>query len=192
MPKIKTECCICGKELYRWPYSLRASDGLSYCSQKCRAISRLGIKPPNKANLAGQKFGMLTVLRDTGSRNNHTVWECQCDCGKITHVTTGSLRYGAIQSCGCLLSRRGAEHPNWKQGYHINEHGYRELPVPNSTDKHRYRVEHREVMETHLGRPLYEWEVVHHINCNKLDNRLENLAVLSRSEHAALHAAIGR
>lgn len=46
---------------------------------------------------------------------------------------------------------------------------------------------HRLVMEAHLGRPLLAHEDVHHINENKRDNRVENLAVMTRAEHARLH-----
>lgn len=47
--------------------------------------------------------------------------------------------------------------------------------------------EHRYLMEQHLGRKLTRKEVVHHINGNKLDNRLENLVVMNISEHTTLH-----
>ena len=43
------------------------------------------------------------------------------------------------------------------------------------------------VMEQFLGRPLLREEHIHHKNGNKLDNRIENLQIMSNSEHLKLH-----
>lgn len=57
---------------------------------------------------------------------------------------------------------------------------------------HAKGLEHRTVIERTLGRKLRTDECVHHKNGNKLDNRPENLEVMTRSEHMKHHAAHGQ
>lgn len=47
-------------------------------------------------------------------------------------------------------------------------------------------------MEAHLGRKLATDEQVHHINGVKADNRLENLLVMTNSEHQKFHNHLGK
>ena len=51
----------------------------------------------------------------------------------------------------------------------------------------QWHPEHRLIMEAILGRPLTENEVVHHRDGNKQNNALENLCVMSKTEHSRLH-----
>ena len=50
--------------------------------------------------------------------------------------------------------------------------------------KDGYVLEHRLIVAMHLGRMLTPTEVVHHINHNPMDNRLENLMLFAcNSDH---------
>ena len=48
----------------------------------------------------------------------------------------------------------------------------------------------RVVMEEFLGRELSSNEIVHHINFDKLDDRIENLIIVTKAEHLNIHLNI--
>lgn len=56
-----------------------------------------------KLDLTNQKFGKLIVIKDSNKRDSSgcVIWECQCDCGNVTYASSGALRSGHKQSCGC-------------------------------------------------------------------------------------------
>jgi hypothetical protein len=55
----------------------------------------------------------------------------------------------------------------------VNSHGY--VMVSRARKNGGCMLEHRLVMEKHLGRPLVKEEIVHHKNQVRHDNRIENL-----------------
>src|SRR3990167_5102037 len=95
---------------------------------------------------------------------------------KSKHHFCNYICYWKWKSKYCI----GVVHPNWKGGW--VQLGYKMLNVNGKTIQ-----EHRHVMERHLGRHLKPFEKVHHLNHNRLDNRLENLEVMTQSEHAKHH-----
>lgn len=78
------------------------------------------------------------------------------------------------------LSEVDPDNP-WTWGWHLNNKGY-VLRVTTLGGKKRIKLEHRIVMEQHLGRELEPHENVHHINGVRHDNRPENLEIWSRSQ----------
>ena len=56
-----------------------------------------------KTNLVGVRFGRLVVTglshREVGG---FYIWNCNCDCGGVSRVSTSNLSNGSTNSCGCL------------------------------------------------------------------------------------------
>ena len=50
------------------------------------------------------------------------------------------------------------------------------------------KYEHRMIMEQHIGRELKDDEIVHHKDGNKINNDINNLEIISKKDHAKMHA----
>jgi hypothetical protein len=91
---------------------------------------------------------------------------------------------GYYSSCKeCVRKKYGVVRKRREPGtVYIDNSGYKR--VAGSSVR-----QHREIMESVLGRKLSRDEHVHHKNGDKTDNRLENLEILTASEHHKEHFA---
>lgn len=121
---------------------------------------------------------------------------CACGCGQLTplakHTGDGLIKG---QPCRWIRGHRNYIYPPQKFGKKPeikSTDGYVLIyrPRHQNAGKSGYVLRSRYVMATHLGRPLRADEHVHHVNRDKTDDRVDNLQVVTPSEHAKLHMAI--
>lgn len=86
---------------------------------------------------------------------------------------------GVCAACYARIKKHG--HVGYSQRHMrrfekvIDSNGYVRVPVLSQSGKGRRILEHRQVMEQFLGRPLRKSENVHHKNGDRTDNRIQNL-----------------
>jgi hypothetical protein len=125
-------------------------------------------------NHIGKQYGILTVIDFSHrvcykSGSCKKFWKCLCKCGNETIVDTSGLTSGRSKSCGCLRNKGGK----------ICRNGYRNV---YSKQFKKYVLEHRYVYEQHYGITLTPNQNIHHINGDRLDNRIENLELWDTSQ----------
>lgn len=94
-------------------------------------------------------------------------------------------KFREVRSNACSGERSG----NFKGYRRKTKRGYILLYMPEhpNASKNGLIMEHRVIMEQHLGIIIPKEFAVHHINGIKDDNRIENLSVMTNSAHSAYH-----
>jgi len=158
-------CKTCQKIIYKRPCEIKANN---FCSPKCNGLF-------HGHNISKRK------------RNGSDI-ECPV-CKKSIYVCPSILKSNIHGMRFCSRKCRTESMKNglakWgfaKTGDHTSNNQY----IRKQINKVRMK-EHRRVMQEHLGRPLLKTEVVHHINENPKDNRIENLQLMTNEEHVRLH-----
>lgn len=112
--------------------------------------------PVRNQNLIGKRFSQLVVQQDSGLRGtaNAVIWDCLCDCGQHTLVTTASLNSGQVKSCGHAsrealkeaVNRRTTETPGTNPALlndrkpKTNTSGEKNISIVHRHGRKRYRV----------------------------------------------------
>lgn len=131
--------------------------------------------------------------RNIGYKTRHRcIWHACSDCGKQRWVrlVKGKPQSPLCQTCAAKLYKlAGSKNCHWRGGKHKSLAGYIMIYVAHDdffypmTCGGVYVKEHRLVMARHLGRCLHSWEIVHHKNGIKDDNRIENLQLVTDDRH---------
>ena len=133
------------------------------------------------------------IGRRGGSGWANHIWSSCAKCGKERWVQMweGKPRAGVCKACTSKDYKRkyGEDNPCWRGGRYVRDTGYVMLKI-NPDDAYipmttgvRMVGEHRLVMAKYLGRCLKTKEVVHHLNGDRGDNRIENLAIVTPNNH---------
>ena len=159
-------CEICNKEFKVKPYK---KDIAKYCCRDCYYKSLKGKQLPDEARKNAKLARLGTPSWNSGKKM--TKEYCKNTSRGKKGMYMGKLSW------------------LWKGGKFLTGRNYVKIYAPNHpntcSDKHIF--EHRYIMEQFLGRLLNSEEVVHHINKDTQDNRIENLKVLTKGEHTTLH-----
>lgn len=154
------------------------------------------------------ELGDVAKLRDVnkdrsyapGQGHDRRIWVACEVCGKERWVPfiNGKPKNTLCLSCSRKAHANrvyptGAATSNWKGGQWHSGKGYLYIKLAPDNffhpmmNKAGYVAEERLVMAQHLGRCLQKWEIIHHKNGIKDDNRIENLELSTLGEHLAMH-----
>lgn len=157
---------------------------------KFRSDSKLAAHVEEAARLYREGESTVTLAERYGV-NKTTMFRFLQTLGVVMRTRSDAALL-AFQR-GRRKAKTGPDNHAWEGGRARHSKGYQLVQMwgHHLADCHGYVLEHRLVAERMIGRPLAIGEDVHHRNGDKTDNRPENLSVLTRNEHMALHVKKG-
>lgn len=186
-------CLQCGNEFVR----LYAN---KYCSQACnnrfRADQQIAQRKDQKCEQCGKDFWNKHPQRFCSNACRSTFDTGKCRKQELPHVCPiceklfertprRPWRKTCSPKCARALGNQTCGVPgplrnDWNGGTRYQtKAGYVMVYAGQGLES---RLEHRVVMEQHLGRPLERYENVHHLNGIRNDNRIENLELWSKPQ----------
>lgn len=119
----------------------------------------------------------MNILLDTTNKEHFNKGKRRTEAQKITLSLAHKGKFLGERSC------------NWRGGRVVKPSGHVLIKLtPDSffyimARSDGYVYEHRLVMAQYLGRCLHPFEIVHHKNHDRQDNRIENLQLVSDDRH---------
>jgi hypothetical protein len=142
-----------------------------------------------KSNIVGEYIGQIKRPKEIGLKGKHLRIWLPCKVCGVPRWTARSVPGEMCMRCGIKsVVRSGSASHMWKGGINLTK-GYVEVLLKpddfffSMTNGEGYVMQHRLVMAKHIGRCLQKWELVHHKNGIKDDNRIENLELVLRNAH---------
>lgn len=181
MSKEKTNdpknCLECKKIFYRKiNISYKNWEKTKYCSKKCFTLAG---RIKTKCTTCKNQFYVRKSFENK-------IICCSEKCRKLRRAKTCKERL--------LPNKRGdwtkEKNPRWKPLWTKKDdgHGYVLIKIKEESSFKNWKQEHVYVMEQSLGREInLNKECVHHIDADKKNNKIENLCLMTHSDHRSLH-----
>lgn len=172
-------CPVCREDFEYLDTSVNRAK--SYCSNKCRSVEKAlqnrfilhcefcKKRVVLKNHLKHRRFCSIKCARAKERLDSQQSVNC-ATCQKSFTTTNNKPARFCSRPCRDKARKKMPLSPLSEYGGYVDRDGYCRIQIGG-----KCYAEHRYVMQLHLGRALEKWENVHHLNGNKLDNRIENL-----------------